>query len=334
MEYLLLPHPAFARLFSGSAEAALAAETAALLGLRDTVPRGETLAGVSYYVLSRPEMTPAQHAALARSAAFLALYSRVGDLLRPEDVSEWHVLPDMLPALLKYQGKTNERFTRFLVNLAQGARRGGEKARLTVLDPMCGQGTTLFEAAVRGWDAIGLEALEPPARKGAEYFVKFLENGRYKHKKTAERRSEGGKRIGTLTEVRWAANRGDWETENTRTLRIFCAEAQNADRLLSKKSADLLVCDLPYGVQHGGREGGAYTGVAGLLRACLPHWVPALRPGAGVALAYNTLTARRDVLCTLLTEAGFSVDTTLSGGALCHRVDQAITRDVIIASYK
>ena len=332
MEYVLLSHPGFARLFPESGGPALRAELRALLG-EDVIPAPVTAGGAAGWAFAHEELTAAQAAALGRSAAFFALFARAGDLLRPVDVPEWRFLPDTLPAMMKYQGKTGERFTRWLCSLARGACRApGE--RLTLLDPMCGAGTTLFEAAVRGWDAAGLELLEPPAQRGTEFFVKYLETGRYKHKRTQERRSEGGKRIARLTEVRWAARREDWETPETRALRVFCADSRAADRLLPKKSADLLVCDLPYGVQHGGRDGGGYRDVAALLAECLPAWSPVLRPGAGVALAYNTLTARRDKLCAALADGGFAVDGALSGGALCHRVDQAITRDVIIATYK
>lgn len=335
IEYLLLPHPQHERLFPENAEAAIAAELSALLGpWMQELPRREQLGGAPFYVLRGPELSLTQRSALSRCAAFFALFSRAeGELLRPEDAPEWRVLPDTLPALLKYTGKTNERFTRFLMNLALGARRGGGERELTVLDPMCGQGTTLFEAAVRGYSAVGMEALEPPVRRGADYFEKYLQNGRYKHKKTFERRSEGGKRIAGLTEIRWAPEKEQWDAGNASSIRFFCADAQLADRLLPKKSVSLLVCDLPYGVQHGGHEGGGYKGVVPLLRACLPAWKYALRPGAGVALSYNTLTARRETLCAALEEAGFTVDRALSGGALCHRVDQAITRDVIVASY-
>ena len=61
----------------------------------------------------------------------------------------------------KYAGKTNEQFTKLLLNLtillARRPRRRMLDAQLVVLDPLCGRGTTLNQALMYGYDAIGIE---------------------------------------------------------------------------------------------------------------------------------------------------------------------------------
>src|SRR5258708_34489839 len=59
----------------------------------------------------------------------------------------------------RYKGKTNEVFTRVLLNVAifAGAYSSQCTERLRVLDPLSGGGTTLFLALAAGYDAFGIE---------------------------------------------------------------------------------------------------------------------------------------------------------------------------------
>ena len=73
----------------------------------------------------------------------------------------------------------------------------------------------------------------------------------------------------------------------------------------------------------------AKTNAAKLVAEVAPGWLKALRPGAGVALAYNSLTTPRHQLAAAMEQAGFEVLPQVEG--LEHRVDQAILRDVLVA---
>lgn len=328
-EYLLLASPGHNRVYLDSAAGAALAELSALLpGCR---AEAAALCGQTAFRLTCEQpLDGAALAACARSSLFFALFEAApGGLLRPVDIPRWQYLPDSLNTILKYPGKTNEQFTRLLVNLALAATRAPRETP-TLLDPMCGQGTTLFEAAIRGWSAVGLEVQEQPVQKGSSYFVKFLENGRYKHKRSEEKRTHEGKRIAQLVTVDYAAGKDDWYREDTRRVQFFRADSALCSRLLPKNTADVLACDLPYGVQHGANGGGALLrNAAGLVSSCAPGWLTVLRPGAGVALAYNSLTTPRHRLAQAMEEAGFAVLPQLEG--LEHRVDQAILRDVLVA---
>lgn len=325
----MLANPGHNRVYLDGAKGAAVAELSRLLpgcGVEEA-----QLCGQPAFRLTCEE--PLEGAALeacARSSLFYALFEEAGEgLLRPVTAADWRYLPDSLNTILKYPGKTNEQFTRLMVNLALCACDRVREVP-TLLDPMCGQGTTLFEAAIRGWNAVGLEVQEQPVNKGATYFVKYLESGRYKHKRSEEKRTQGGKRIAQVTTVQYAAKKDDWYAENTRKVQFFRADSALCGQLLPKNTADLLVCDLPYGVQHGANGGGSLQrNAAKIVWEVAPGWLTALRPGAGVALAYNVLTTPRHQLAEALEGAGFTVLPQVEG--LEHRVDQAILRDVLVA---
>lgn len=103
---------------------------------------------------------------------------------------------------------------------------------------------------------------------------------------------------------------------------------------LKARSADLLVCDLPYGVQHGSQpQGGRLErGPAGLLRHALPVWFDLAVPGAAMALAWNRNTMPREVLEELVVGAGFALRAPQGDDAFVHRVDRSILRDVLVAA--
>lgn len=327
-EYLLLTHPEQDRIYLEQSRPAVQAELSRLLPSWEAIP--DTVAEVPACVLRGPSpLTEQELAALCRASCYYALFLREGELLRPVEPALWRALPDSLNTILKYPGKTNHRFTRLLVNLA--ARAADSLRPLPVLlDPMCGQGTTLFEAAIRGWNAIGIETLEQPLHKGQVYFAKYLEHGRYKHSLREERITREGKRLGQSVTVDYAVSREAWQRQDTRFLRFIRGDSTQCSLLLSKGCADVIACDLPYGVQHGaaGKEG-LRRDAASLAAACAPGWLWSLRPGGAAALAYNSLTTRREALAQGLEKAGFQVLPPLSG--LEHRVDQSILRDVIVA---
>ena len=329
VRYLLLANPGHNRVYLDSAKGAGTAELALLLP-GSTVTEGEVAGQPAFAIAFEAEPAPELLAEIAKASFCYALFREEGEgLLRPVTLPEWRALPDSLNTILKYQGKTNEQFTRMMVNLARSVSKNA-RDNVTLLDPMCGQGTTLFEAAIRGWNAIGLEVQEQPVNRGASYFVKFLETGRYKHKRSEEKRTQGGKRIAQAVTVEYAVKKDDWYADNTRKVQFFRADSALCGQLLPKNTADLLVCDLPYGVQHGASGGGGLQrNAAKILRDLAPGWKDALRPGAGVALAYNVLTTPRQQLAEALESAGFTVLPPVEG--LEHRVDQSILRDVLLA---
>ena len=84
-------------------------------------------------------------------------------------------------------------------------------------------------------------------------------------------------------------------------------------------------------MQHAPQAGRKPEGFRQLLKRALPAWQSALRPGGAAAISFNTLTLKRRELQQLMEEAGFIVLEDAPYGKLEHFVEQAVTRDVIIA---
>src|SRR5579859_2079445 len=82
-----------------------------------------------------------------------------GPLLRPLEPQFTPFVPLEMAEIRRYKGKTNEIFTRVLLNLAifAGAYAGQYCGRLRILDPLAGGGTTLFLALAACYDAFGIE---------------------------------------------------------------------------------------------------------------------------------------------------------------------------------
>ena len=82
-----------------------------------------------------------------------------GPLLRPIEPQFVPFVPLEMAETRRYKGKTNEVFTRVLLNIAlfAGAYADNVDERLRILDPLAGGGTTLFLALSAGYDAFGIE---------------------------------------------------------------------------------------------------------------------------------------------------------------------------------
>ena len=148
-------------------------------------------------------------------------------LLAPIIKDHGYFIDEDISAILKYSGKTNELFTRLMLNLAlayvkspvQPAHTLDKKADrmqpvhayvpksspaqpvraidpksnqlqpIRILDPMAGKGTTLYEALMQSCDAYGVEIDPKPAYESFVYIKKHFEMARYKHVSHTEKTS-------------------------------------------------------------------------------------------------------------------------------------------------
>lgn len=316
----------------GRAELAVLDE--AVLGLGASVERA-TLGGVDYLVAEHDApLRAAAVAAVSNLSSLHALYALDGSVLVPLEVRPRAVVGEDLTTIQRYPGKTNEAFTHLLVNLALsvGGRfddlLAGE--RLALLDPACGRGTTLNRAAVYGMDACGIELDQRDVEAYTVFLLTYLKGHRYKHKLEQAKLRKGRERPAHRITVTY---RTAEDPSTQRVLDVIHDDTRQARTHLRDRSMDLLVCDLPYGVQHGahGESGRASRGPARLLEEALPVWFALCRPGAGVALAWNRRTLDRARLESHVQHAGFELAAPEGDGRFVHRVDQAIQRDVLLA---
>lgn len=343
--WALLVRPSANRVYSAAAPALLEAETAVLdetvLGGRLGDPATELLGGVPYLTFTTDgDLDETDVARLSTLSGAYALFRRVGTALEPVPLRSLQRLDDDLLTIQKYAGKTNELFTRLLLNVTVWASAAGpdlvegagRERPIRVLDPLCGRGSTLHQALVYGCDADGLD-VDGRDFDAHEAFLKtWLRRKRLKHTAEVVPIRRDGQRLGRRLEVTFAPSKEAWKAGDVHRLGFVHADTTRAGEFFRPATFDALVADAPYGVQHGARAGGRLDrSPLALLRDAVPGWVPLLRPGGALGLSWNTHVAPREEAVAVLAGAGL---VPCDGGPwrrFVHRVDQAIERDVLVA---
>ena len=296
-----------------------------------------TIGGVSFLRFKADALTEKQLSALSMHSAVLMIAEQQGGgsdapiLLRPiEKISHDYLTAD-LAEVLKYKGKTSAVFTHMMINCALTASDFfGSEEPLTVLDPMCGRGTTCFVALQHGMNAVGVDIDNRDLKECADYFERYLQYHRMKHKldqsSRTVRRHAVPAAVYTIADTKEHFKEGD-----TRTLSLFLGDTGLTGELCRKIPAHLLVSDLPYGVQHAPQDGKRTESFLQVMKRALPQWKDAVRKGGAVALSFNTLTLKKADLVQLLTDAGFTPLTDAPYDDFLHFVEQAVTRDFVVA---
>ncbi|HBY98399.1 MAG TPA: hypothetical protein DEP84_31410 [Chloroflexi bacterium] len=302
-----------------------------LAPLIDTI-RPTTLAGQAYLLLDlTAEPDEAQQRALWQLGAtsefywyFERLGTEAGPFLKPCQPAFDPFFPPELVEARRYRGKTNELFTTVILNLARWSRPPeASTGHLRVLDPLMGGGTTLFVALRQGHDAVGIEKERQDVESTDVFLRKFLEAERIKHHRKAER-------VSGVSGRRWLCT----IQRGTRQLHVVLinGDTRLAPVLMANIPggglADLIVADLPYGVQH-------QVHLHDLLRASLPAWAAVAQPETVLALSWDATRLPRATMIAWIEEGGdWQV---LTGGVydtLAHPVDRVIKRrDLVIARH-
>ncbi len=305
MKYALLLAPSANRVYTQSS-AALAVSELRAFGV-DAEPA--IRAGLSYLDFEAEGLGD-----LGNLSSAYAFFERQGDLLKPAEVSTLDTFDDDLITIPKYAGKTNEHFTKLLLNVTALASAWPFAGRqFTVLDPVAGRGTTLNQALMYGWNAIGIE-VDGKSVDAYEAFLKtYLRRKRLKHTADLTPVRREGKRIG---------RRFDATIAGTQTVTLFDADTRRARALMKARSADLIVGDLPYNVVH------KTSTPTEFLAEAVPGWAELLKPGGAIGLSWNVHLAPRAEAERLLAKAGLEI---VPAEGFEHWVDQGITRDILVA---
>ena len=294
-----------------------------------------TLAGQAYLIvtfLEEVSLSPYLLSVLPRLAATSEAYEYFdeigtvsGPLLRPIEPQFVPFVPLEMAEARRYKGKTNEVFTRVLLNVAlfAGAYADSMGERLRILDPLAGGGTTLFLALNDGYDAFGIELDKQDVETTAVFVRQYLESI-HKHYKE---RDERGRRAGRRIQFEIGRKGGD-----TRLLVLVNGDATQADvhmrEVMGGPHVHAIVGDLPYGIQHFGE-------ISSLLTHALPIWTNTLLPGGTIALAWNaTRVERAEMVNFLEQEAGLVVRNEPPYTEFTHTVDRVIKRRDIIVGVK
>ncbi len=339
-KYALLLHPGHNRVYYKSSQQLSAVEFSIVAQSMDCKPsdiHGETIAGVYYLVFSTEHtLSDKDLTKIARLSFVFALYQVEDGLFRPRCIPQLNLTDISISSLLKYTGKTNEQFTRMMINVSVSSCTMPEPERFSLLDPIAGKGTTLFEGLSMGFDCCGVEINDKSASEGYHYLKKYLELERIKHvtnlqKQSGPNKSFTAKHYG----IDLAKNKEDFKRHQEQHWEIVSGNSKYADLFFPKNKFHVLVGDLPYGVQHGNVTGDKQTALSRspkeLVQACLPAWKTVLMPGGVLALAWNTFVFPKEQFAALLEQAGFEVLLDGPYGQFSHRVDNAIMRDIIVA---
>jgi hypothetical protein len=285
-----------------------------------------TIAGRSYLLADlTSDLTESQTGALAEMGATSAFFwyhqsigGVTGPFLQPIETPSTAFLPPEIVEARRYRGKTNELFSRVMINIARWTRPA-RPSRL--LDPLMGGGTFLFIAMQLGMDVIGIDRDRTTVESTDTFLSAFLRESGIHFQRKAERVTGGRRTIFTIPLA---------SKESRRHAALVHGDSREAPTLLKGlpggARADLLVADLPYGIQHTGQVGS-------LLREALPAWHAVAAPDAVMALAWDATRLSRGTITEWIEIDGlWSV---MRGGpweSLAHGVDRVIKqRDVIVA---
>jgi hypothetical protein len=334
--YAILLAPSANRVYADQAARMSQAELAAFAPAlsSDLVDIGTTTFGGVEYLTFTAELTPRDIAYLSNMSAAYALFALVeDDLLRPVELTPLARYDSDLITIPKYAGKTNEQFTKLVLNLALLASASVPRmldGGITVCDPLCGRGTTLNQALMYGYDAIGVEMDGKDVEAYKLFLQTWLKRKRLKHTAELVPVRRQGKRAARRLEVTMAASKDDHKAGAVQKVTVIQADTTQLDGLLRGGCADVLVTDLPYGVVHGSwhEDGGLNRSPLDLLERAVPPWLTLLRTGGAVGLSWNLKVAKRELAEDILLANGLEL---VPQANLAHRVDQGIERDVIVA---
>jgi SAM-dependent methyltransferase len=347
--YAFLVLPSHNRVYADAAPALARAELAVLsavlpdAGIDEESVTEAVIGGVPYVTFAAGELSRRDVDLLANLSALYALFAVTGaagdELLRPLPLRRLDRYDDDLLTILKYPGKTNEQFTKLLLNVTLASSAFAAEAgrqRLAVLDPLCGRGTTLNQALMYGFDAYGTDIDARDVEAYAVFIQRWLKDKRLKHQADFSPVRRDRKVVARRLTAEFAASKDEYKAGDVQRLEVVEADTTRVAEFFRKESADLVVTDLPYGIQHGSQAGGGRAGSLArspldLLRTAAPAWARALRPGGALGMSWNTLVARREDAAAALAAAGLEVLDSAPYRAFRHRVDQAITRDILIA---
>jgi hypothetical protein len=340
--YALLLRPATNRLYSKGAAALNAGELSVLDhrvlngALHSVVP---TVIGGVEYVSFEADAALSDHDVghLSNLSSAFALFRIVDETtLEPVTLTPLAHLDDDLLTIQRYKGKTNEQFTKLLFNVTLAASAHGADwpgRRLRVLDPVCGRGTSLNQGLVYGFDVDGIEIDRAAYDAYNTFLVTWVKDKRFKHQVHTMPLRRDGKITGRRLEVVFARDKDEYKADDVQRVRLVNDDTIHAGEHYRKPVFDAVVADLPYGVQHASRvRPDARARHPGeLLAGALDGWVGAMKPGAAMGLSFNAKVLARDALVDRLARHGLSPCGGPGYEQFSHRVDQAITRDLVVA---
>jgi hypothetical protein len=336
VRFALLVAPAANRVYARQASALARAELCAVseraLASALVDVREEVFGSVGYITFGLAEgaeLTELAHGWLSNLSGTFALFGLEPDgRLAPLPLARWDQLDSDLLTIQKYAGKTNELFTKLLLNVTLAASSfAHERRALALLDPLCGRGTTLNQALMYGFHATGVERDRKDYEAYSLFIQRWVKDKRLKHTVVA-----GHVKGQPKLDLALGVDKARFKAGESLRLSYVNADTHAVGEVFQPRSFDLIVTDAPYGVQHGAHSAEALARKPlELLTTAIPVWRQALRSGGALGIAWNTHVLARDKLGELLAAQALEVCDSACYRSFQHRVDSAIERDLIVA---
>lgn len=345
MNYLILQHPGHNRVYYNSADKLALAElkiASQRLSTKCNEIKVVEIENIRYLSIETDIFLSEIDLQILSRLSFVFAIFKVDKLngetcLIPIRKINYEYLDSKVSTLLKYQGKTNELFTRMMINVALLSSDFDFSEKIIMLDPVAGKGTTLFEGAVYGFNVYGIEIESKSVHETNIFFKKYLETERLKHNLTKKQIFGTGKSNNiSLQEFEYACTKQEFKSqESLKKLGIVCGNSQDTFKYFKKEIFHLLVGDLPYGIVHGNKGDKKTKSITRnpteLLSDSLPEWRKVLKNGGVVLVAWNSFIASKQKLSEIFSANGFNVLSLSPYNEFEHMVDKSIKRDIVVA---
>ena len=253
---------------------------------------------------------------LARLSFVYGIFEYRKELLIPQAIEARFKLHEDFVFGAKFKGKTNELLTQMLINVGLQSIEYKDITKVKMLDPMCGRATTLLWGMRYGMQTKGIEQDAKALADIRQNVKKWCKIHRQKHQ--FKNGFVGGKAT--------KGNDGKFIefTVDDTSMRVITGDSSKACSLLNSEKFNLIISDLPYGVQHFTTN--QTRNPLMVLKNCAKDWCDSLQPGGSMVLAFNRNIPKRKELLAVFTEHGMRE---LAFGSP-HQMSESIIRDVVV----
>lgn len=295
----------------------------------------ETIGGLELLTFETVSLEGVMLEAVQRISSLFALFRVEAGGLVPMNEGKKTYFPRDMSSILKYAGKTNEDFTAMMINVGVFASAFADQFReaLNIFDPMCGRGTTLYEGLIMGYNVSGVEIKKTECQEIDKYMKRYLKYHKFKHDASHQTiHTKDGKGIKYTIET--ADTTDHFKEKDRRSIQFANGNTLHANDFYKKQSFHVIVTDVPYGVQHSGTSKSKPVDMLKLLSEAADAWHKVLKKGGTVVISFNAYTLDKKALGAAFESAGYEV---LNEGVYAefeHWVEQAVSRDILVARKK
>ena len=225
----------------------------------------------------------------------------------------------------KFKGKTNETLTQMLMNVGLASIEYDDISKVKLLDPMCGRATTLLWGMRYGISGKGIEQESKALADIEQNVKKWCKVHKQKHHfKDGFVGGSSGKQSKSKSKSKQGKNKFIDFSANDATMRIITGDSVDTASLLKSDKFDLIISDIPYGIQHFTTS--KTRNPLAVLEECAKGWSEVLKKKGVIVLAFNSYIPKRAELISAFCRHNLEV---LEFSAP-HRMSESIVRDIVI----